>query len=350
MTTEPEGLAPAGVPADRTLAPAAPLAAAAARHWRAAALTVLLLAAVALPFLFSGFRVFQFTQVGIYAIALLGLNILTGYNGQISLGHGAFYAVGAYTAAILIDRWDVGFGWTVPLAGLVCLVVGFLFGIPALRLEGLYLALATFALALAVPQILKYFEHWTGGSQGIVLSKPKPPLGLPLTADQWLYFVTLVTLVILFVLAANLLRGRSGRAIVAIRDHPIAAQAMGIHTSLYKALVFGVSAGYTGVAGALSAGAIAFVAPDAFNVFLSITFLVGIVIGGLASVSGAIYGALFIQFVPNWAQDISKAAPWAIYGVFLIVFMYVMPRGISGALRLFWGRLARRVAGARPSL
>jgi branched-chain amino acid transport system permease protein len=349
MTTEPEGLAPAGVPADRTLAPAAPLAAAAARHWRAAALTVLLLVAVALPFLFSGFRVFQFTQVGVYAIALLGLNILTGYNGQISLGHGAFYAVGAYTAAILIDRWDVGFGWTIPLAGLVCLVVGFLFGIPALRLEGLYLALATFALALAVPQILKYFEHWTGGSQGIVLSKPTPPFGLPLTSDQWLYFVTLVTLVILFVLAANLLRGRSGRAIVAIRDHPIAAQAMGIHTSLYKALVFGVSAGYTGVAGALSAGAIAFVAPDAFNVFLSITLLVGIVIGGLASISGAIYGALFIQFVPNWAQDISKAAPWAIYGVFLIVFMYVMPRGISGALRLFWVRLARRAAGTRPS-
>jgi branched-chain amino acid transport system permease protein len=316
--------------------------------WRAAGLVVVLLAAFALPFTLSGFRTFQFTQVGIYAIALLGLNILTGFNGQISLGHGAFYAVGAYTAAILMDSVGLRFGWTIPLAGLLCLVLGFLFGIPALRLEGLYLALATFALALAVPQILKYFEHWTGGSQGIVLSKPKPPLGLPLTSDQWLYFITLATLIVLFVLAANLLRGRSGRAIVAVRDHPIAAQTMGINHALYKALVFGVSAGYTGVAGALSAGAIAFVAPDAFNVFLSISFLVGIVIGGLASISGAIYGALFIQFVPNWAQDISKAAPWAIYGVFLIVFMYAMPRGISGAVRVFWGRVVRQVAGTRP--
>ena len=294
-----------------------------------------------LPFLLSNFRLFQFTQVFIYAIALLGLNILTGFNGQISLGHGAFYALGAYTTAIMIDRWSVPYGWTIPVAGLLCLTAGFLFGIPALRLEGLYLALATFALALAVPQILKYFEHWTGGSQGIVLSKPGAPLGLTLSPDQWLYFVTLGVLILLFVLGANLLRGRTGRAIVAIRDNPIAAQAMGVNGALYKSLTFGVSAAYTGVAGALSALAIAFVAPDAFNVFLSLTFLVGIVIGGLASISGAIFGGLFVQFVPNWAQEISKAAPWAIYGIFLIVFMYAMPRGIAGALRLAGARLAR---------
>ncbi|HEV8310694.1 MAG TPA: branched-chain amino acid ABC transporter permease [Methylomirabilota bacterium] len=318
------------------------------RAWRVAALVAVLALAAVLPFLLSGFRLFQFTQVFVYAMALLGLNILTGYNGQISLGHGAFYALGAYTTAIMIDRWGVPYGWTIPVAGLVCLVVGFLFGIPALRLEGLYLALATFALALAVPQILKYFEHWTGGSQGIVLSKPGAPFGLPLTADQWLYLLTLAVLVVLFVLARNLLRGRTGRAIVAIRDHAIAAEAMGINNALYKSLVFGVSAAYTGVAGALSALTIAFVAPDAFNVFLSITFLVGIVIGGLASISGAIFGGLFIQFVPNWAQDISKAAPWAIYGLFLIVFMYVMPRGIAGSLRLLGARLVR-AAGTRPT-
>ncbi len=311
---------------------------------RRLALALGLVGALLMPFAVSGFRLFQFTQVFIYAVALLGLNILTGYNGQISLGHGAFYAMGAYTAAIMIDRWSVAYGWTLPVAGLVCLVVGVLFGIPAVRLEGLYLALATFALALAVPQILKYFEHWTGGSQGIVLSKPEAPFGLPLTADQWLYFVSLATLVILFVLAANLLRGRTGRALVAIRDHPIAAEAMGIDTALYKSLTFGVSAAYTGVAGALSALAIAFVAPDAFSVFLSITFLVGIVVGGLASIGGALAGAVFIQFVPNWAQDISKAAPWAIYGVLLIGFMYVMPRGIAGGLRLSWGRLTRAIA------
>jgi branched-chain amino acid transport system permease protein len=304
-----------------------------------AALIVALVLALSLPFTMSGFRLFQFTQVLIYAIALLGLNMLTGYNGQFSLGHGAFYAIGAYTTAIMIDRWNIGYGWTIPVAGLLCLGTGFLFGRPALRLEGLYLALATFSLALAIPQILKYFEHWTGGSQGIVLSKPKAPFRLPLTEDQWLYFMTLAVAILLFILAWNLLRGRTGRAIVAIRDNHIAAEAMGINNALYKSVIFGVSAAYTGVAGALSALAIAFVAPDSFNVFLSITLLTGIVIGGFATIFGAIYGALFIQFVPNWAQDISKAAPWAIFGVFLIVFMYVMPRGIAGFLQLLWIRL-----------
>ena len=308
---------------------------------KTAGLVLVLAVACALPFTMSGFRVFQFTQVLIYAIAILGLNLLTGFNGQISLGHGAFYGIGAYTTAIMIDKWNIGYGWTIPAAAAVCLVVGFLFGRPALRLEGLYLALATFALALAVPQILKYFEHWTGGSQGIVLSKPKPPWGLPLNEDQWLYFVTLGVLIVLFVLAANLLRGRTGRAIVAIRDNHIAAETMGINSALYKSVVFGVSAAYTGVAGALSGIAIAFVAPDSFDIFLSFTLLTGVVIGGLATISGAIFGALFVQFVPNWAQDISKAAPWAIFGIFLIVFMYVMPHGIAGFLRLLWIRMTR---------
>jgi branched-chain amino acid transport system permease protein len=316
------------------------------RRW---ALPVLIVVALALPFMLSNFRLFQFTLVFVNAIALLGLNVLTGYNGQISLGHAAFYAVGAYTSAIMIDKWSVPYALTIPVAGLLCLVAGFLFGIPALRLEGLYLALATFALSLAVPQILKYFEHWTGGSQGIVLSKPDPPFGLPITPDQWLYFMTLAILLLLFWLAANLLAGRTGRAIVAIRDHPIAAQAMGIDTALYKSLTFGVSAAYTGVAGSLSALVIAFVAPDAFDVFLSITFLVGIVVGGLASISGAVFGALFIQFVPIWAQDISKAAPWAIYGAVLILFMYVMPFGIAGSLRMAWGRYRMRAGSRGPA-
>ena len=314
------------------------------RVWTFGLAAVALLVALVLPFTLTNFRLFQFSQVYIYAIALLGLNILTGFNGQISLGHGAFYAVGAYTTAVMIDQWSVPYGWTIPVAGVICLVAGFLFGIPALRLEGLYLALATFALALAVPQILKYFEHWTGGSQGIVLSKPGAPWGLPLNPDQWLYFLTLAILVVLFVVAANLLRGRTGRAIVAIRDNAIAAQSMGVNTALYKSLTFGVSAAYTGVAGALSAVTVAYVAPDSFDVFRSITFLVGIVIGGLASISGAIFGALFIQFVPNWAMDISKAAPWAIYGVFLIGFMYAMPRGIAGSLKLAFARWLRRRA------
>jgi branched-chain amino acid transport system permease protein len=307
-------------------------------------IALVLLAALALPLAVSNYRVFQFNLVLVYAIALLGLNLLTGYNGQISLGHGAFYAIGAYCAAILMDKYGMPYWATLPFAALVCLVVGFLFGLPALRLEGLYLALATFALGVSLPHLLKYhhLEQWTGGVQGIVIAKPEPPFGLPINADQWLYYFTLAVTVLMFVLAWNMLRGRIGRAMMAIRDQHIAAEAMGVNTAMVKSLAFGVSAMYTGVAGALGAIAIQYVAPDSFNIFVSIVFLVGIVIGGLASISGAIYGALFIQFVPNIADEISKAAPWAIFGIFLIGFVYVMPMGIAGALRMGLARLARR--------
>ena len=311
------------------------------RVWALSGLLSLLAMACLLPFLLSNYRLFQFSLAYVYAIALLGLNLLTGYNGQISLGHGAFYAMGSYTTAIMMDHWGIAYGWTIPVAGVICLITGFLFGIPALRLQGLYLALATFALALAVPQILKHFEAWTGGVQGIVLFEPQAPFGLPLNKDQWLYFLTLAILVVSLLVSWNLLRGRVGRAIVAIRDHHIAAQAMGINLPLYKALTFGVSAMYTGIAGALGAILIQFVAPDSFNIFLSISLLVGIVVGGLASIAGAIYGGFFIQFVPTYAQHISKAAPWAIYGIFLILFMYVMPMGIAGFMRTTWRRLRR---------
>jgi len=303
-------------------------------------LTILMVVACTLPFLVSSYRTFQLTLVLVYAIALLGLNILTGYNGQISLGHGAFYAIGAYTAAILMDRLGVPYWATIPAAGAVCLVAGLLFGLPALRLEGLYLALATFALGVAMPQLLKYhhLEKWTGGVQGIVIAKPEAPFGIPLDADRWLYFFTLGVTLLMFLLGWNLLRGRIGRALVAIRDQHIAAEAMGIHNALYKSLAFGVSAMYTGIAGALGAITVQYVAPDSFNIFLSIVFLVGIVVGGLASISGAVYGALFIQFIPNIADEISKAAPWAIFGVFMIGFVYLMPTGVAGAIRLLWTR------------
>ena len=148
-------------------------------------LAVVLLGACALPFLVSNYRTFQFTMVLVYATALLGLNILTGYNGQISLGHGAFYAIGAYTAAILMDKAGVPYWATIPIAGAVCLVAGFLFGLPALKLDGLYLALATFALGVSLPQLLKYhhLEKITGGVQGIVIAKPDPPFGC--TTSRW---------------------------------------------------------------------------------------------------------------------------------------------------------------------
>ena len=318
------------------------------RVWKTIGLVALATGAVALPFLVSNYRVFQFNMVLVYTIVLLGLNMLTGYNGQISLGHGAFYAIGAYVAAILMDRFGWPYWATLPVAGVVCFISGFLFGLPALRLRGHYLALATFALAVAMPQILKYkhIEQWTGGVQGIVIIKPDPPFGLKVTPDQWLYLFTLAVLVVMFVIGWNLLRGRVGRAMVAIRDHPIAAEAMGVNSALFKTLTFGVSALFTGVAGALGAIVVQFVAPDSFTAGLSINFLIGIVIGGIASISGALYGALFIQFIPNFADQISKAAPWAIYGVFLLVFIYAMPTGVAGFIRMLVGKLARRLAPA----
>jgi branched-chain amino acid transport system permease protein len=180
--------------------------------------------------------------------------------------------------------------------------------------------------------------------------KPDAPFGWKITPDQWLYLFTLAILVIMFALGWNLLRGRVGRAITAIRDHPMAAEAMGVNIALYKTTTFGVSALYTGVAGALGAIVVQFVAPDSFTAGLSINFLIGIVIGGVASISGAFYGALFIQFVPNFADQISKAAPWAIYGVFLLAFVYVMPTGVAGFVRLVWRRMRVGSGKVKPEL
>ncbi len=316
--------------------------------WGAVLLVILLI----LPFLFKNYRVFQFNLVLVYAVAILGLNVLTGFNGQFSLGHGAFYAFGAYTAAILMDKLGVPYWATLPVAFVFCFGFGILMGFPALRLAGHFLALATFALALAVPQLLKYkhIEHLTGGVQGIVLTKPEPPfafrfLDQPFSADRWLYYFTLAVSALMFLLVWNLLRGRVGRALIAVRDHPIAATAMGINLTLFKSMTFGVSAGITGVAGALGAVVVAFVSPDSFTVNLSIFLLVGVVVGGLASIPGAIFGGIFIQFVPNIADEISKSAPAAIYGLVLIGFMYLLPMGVMGGLYKLWYRFRAKAAG-----
>jgi branched-chain amino acid transport system permease protein len=306
------------------------------------AVFVVLLAAIPTA-TFSGYHLFQMTMVVVYALAILGLAILTGINGQISLGHGAFYAIGAYTTAILMNSWDVPYWLTLPISAVVCAGVGFLVGLPALRLGGLYLALTTFALAVAIPQILKHklFEDWTGGVQGLVIDKPDAPFGLPLTTDQWLYLFTLGVAVVLYIFAINLTQGRIGRAMRAVRDHAVAAEAMGINLAMLKTRTFAVSAMYTGVAGSLGAIAVAFVAPDSFSVFLSITFFVGLVAGGAASIGGTIVGAVFIEFVPNLADKVSKAAPGAVYGVILIAMMFLMPQGAGGFLHGLWRRVVR---------
>ena len=313
---------------DRTAPPAA-------RDRTGLVVTVLVLAAaLALTFVLSDYRLFKLTMVVVYAVAILGLTIVTGFNGQISLGHGAFYAIGAYVAAILMSVYDVPYWATLPVAAVVCAAFGFLIGLPALRLGGLYLALTTFALAVATPQILKHraFEAWTGGVQGIVIEKPDPPFGLPLSPDQWLYLFTLAIGCVMFLLVWNLRRGRIGRAMVAIREHALAAEAMGINIAMLKTRTFAVSALFTGVAGALGAVAIQFVAPDSFSFFLSITLFVGLVVGGVASIGGVLFGALFVEFVPDLADSVSKAAPGAVYGVLLIAVLYLMPAGIAGFL------------------
>jgi branched-chain amino acid transport system permease protein len=306
-------------------------------------IAAIVLVALLMPLAVGGFVTFQLTLVMVYGLAILGLNLLTGFNGQFSLGHSAFYGIGAYTTAILMDRWDIPYFCTLPAAGGVCFIVGFLFGLPALRLQGIYLALATFALAIAMPQILKFhlFESFTGGVQGLTIDKPDPPFGLPIDSDQWLYYFTLAVLLVMFAGAANLVHSRTGRAIMAIRDNPIAAAAMGIDTAMYKSLTFGLSALYTGIAGALGAIAVQFVAPDSFTFLLSVSLLVGLVIGGVGSIPGSLVGGLFVLYVPNLAEKISTGLAGAIYGVILLVVIFVMPSGAAGFARLAAAQLAR---------
>lgn len=304
-----------------------------------------LAAALAPMFVLESFHLFQLTMAVIMSLAVLGLNVVTGYNGQISLGHGAFFAIGAYVTAMLMAQADWSFWATLPFAAALCGIVGYAVGLPALRLGGLYLALVTFSLAVAVPQLLKHkaLEKWTGGVQGLFILKPEPPEWLKLSIDQYMYLVVLVVAGICFLLAWNLIRGRMGRAMMATRDHPTAAEAMGIDTAHVKTMAFAVSAMITGVAGSLSAVAVEFVAPDSFTFLLSISLFVGMVVGGVASILGSVFGGFFVLFVPNIAESISRAAPGVIYGLILIVFLFALPDGVAGLFR----RLARRLGGRK---
>jgi branched-chain amino acid transport system permease protein len=309
---------------------------------RGVAWGVLLVLAVLLPFFFGSYRVGQFTQAMALAIAVLGLNLLVGYSGQISLGHGAFFALGAYASAIAINDLGVPYLLTLPLAGAVCALAGFLLGLPALRLRGLYLALVTLGVAIATPQVIKRAEGLTGGTQGLTIPKVTAPAWSGLADDQWLYFVTLVLTAVMFVLAAFLVRGRVGRALVAIRDNEIAARTMGVDLARFKTGTFAVSAAYAGVGGALFSLPIAFLAPESFPLALSFAFLAAIVVGGLATIAGALFGALFIEFVPVYAADVDEALAGVIYGGVLILFMYLLPGGVMGLVRKLSSARGRR--------
>ncbi len=305
-----------------------------ARHkqLKLAGLAALAVVAVAIPFFFGPYRVSQFTLVLIYAVAVLGLNLLVGYSGQISLGHGAFFCLGAYTGAILLHRTSIPHLLTVPAAALVCFVAGLALGLPALRLRGLYLASVT-------PVLIKRFDGLTGGSQGISIAQPKSPSSLGLADDQFLYFLALAVAVPLFWLASGIVRRNIGRALIAMRDDETAARTMGVNLATFKTRAFGLSAAYAGVAGSLFTFANGFVAPESFTLTVSFAFLAAIVVGGLATVAGALFGALFIVFVPVWSADVDEALSGVIYGATLIACMYVFRGGIMGLLRAAWARV-----------
>jgi branched-chain amino acid transport system permease protein len=306
---------------------------------------------ILLPHIVSDFVTYQFTLAIAWGVAMLGLNVLTGYNGQFSIGHSAFFAAGAYGAAILIEHASWGPYEAIAAAAVLSFIFGFLFGLPALRLEGLYLALATFGLAVATPQLLKFdaFEEWTGGVQGIFVPKPEP-LVAGLSADQLLYYVALAIMVVLMVITWCILHSRSGRSMMAIRDNPIAARTMGINLPLVKTTTFGISAMFAGIGGALFTYASEFVSPDAFNFFIAVYILVGSVIGGIVSIPGAIFGGIFVVFMPHIAEGISNTyawvpPPWAIFGVFLILVIYFVPFGIWGAVERLVAWTKQRMAG-----
>jgi branched-chain amino acid transport system permease protein len=288
---------------------------------------------IALPYSLSPYRVSQFTMVGVLAVAMMGINLLTGYNGQISLGHSFFFAVGAYTSAILIVDHSWSYLYTLAPAFVLTFALGFLFGIPALRLEGLYLALVTLALAVVAPPFIKRFGDLTGGSQGIVVRKPRAPDWSGMADDQWRYFVVVGVAVVLFFAARNLVRGRVGHALIAIRDNHIAAEAMGVNPAIFKTLTFGLSTAYAGVAGVLYTWTVGFVSPESFTVAHSIEFLSGAVVGGLATVIGPLFGAVFTEFVPVYAADFHPAAPNVVYGIALILVIILMPSGVAGLLK-----------------
>ncbi len=323
-----------------------------------------------LPSRISDFRANEFAYVGIYLIALLGLNILTGYTGQISLGHGAFMAIGGYTTALLMvgneqfgqtGFFQIGGGmkdvWTIAIAGLVTGLAGLAFGLPALRLSGLYLALATFAIAVAMPSAIRHFEEFTGGGNGIFLfGVPELTGGITgldifgrhLTFNDWIYYLSWSIALVLFAVAWLILRGRTGRAFRAVRDSETAAVSSGVSLARYKTLAFGVSAAYAGVAGSLFAIANTNASPGGYPIALSIFLLVGIVVGGLGGLAGLVFGAIFIQFLPLWAQGEGIAshlpnavvertkepgAPAIIYGIVLILLMFFLPNGVGGLFR-----------------
>ena len=282
-----------------------------------------------LPFTLSAYDVSLVARVGIFFVAILGLNILTGYSGQISIGHGAFMAVGGYTTAVMSQDHHTNLVVTMLMAFAICFGLGLLVGLPALRLSGVYLALATFALAVSVPQLPLKWSKFLGGRDGVQTSRT--------VGHLWLYGAAWTASAILFVLAWLILRGRVGRAFRAVRDSEIAAVASGIELPVYKTLAFGISAAYAGVAGSLFVLATnGFAAPDEFGIALSLQLLVGAAVAGLGSLWGILAGATFVGLLPTVSSSVpligSAHGRDVVFGAAVVLVMLLLPGGFAGLL------------------
>lgn len=316
------------------------------------AVAVVLAVLVGWSYFWPSYWLYVSTQLCIYGLAIMGLNLLAGYTGQISLGHGAFMALGAYTTAALYVHWGVPYYLAAPLGAALTYVVGYLFGFPALRLPMLYLALSTFVVAAVAPQTLRWkqIEWLTGGVQGLVLDAPDFEIaGLDIPMEWGVLVVSLGSVLVAFVFAHRLISSQFGRLVDACRDQPLAAEAGGINVTRIKTQMFGLSAAYTGFAGSLMAISSQFVSPESFPFFLSITLLVGSFVGGVRSLAGAFLGAAFIVLVPNFSEEISKGAPAAIFGVVLVAVVFLAPDGLAAALRRLAGRFGRQAQAPAPA-
>lgn len=289
--------------------------------WAMAAVLLL-----ALPFLVGGYPIYIASLVGIYALVAIGLNLLVGFSGQISLGHAGFFALGAYGSALLASRLGLPFWLAIPAAAAMTAIVGALIAIPALRLKNLYLAIATLGFGVVVQKMIFEWRGITGGGAGLEVV-PATLGGLSLVVDGRMYYVILVALALGVWTSMHLIRHRTGRALVILRDSEIAAAALGINVARHKVIAFAFSAFYTAVAGGLLANLVRYLNPESFNVNLSIMFLAMVVIGGLGSIPGAILGALFYVLVPELFRDL-KDAPGLVFGLSLMLTMVLLPGGL----------------------
>jgi branched-chain amino acid transport system permease protein len=284
---------------------------------------------VILPFVLDGYHEGIVSDVAIYFIAILGLNILTGYTGQISIGHGAFMMIGGYTTVIMSHDHHTNLIATLPLAAAVSFGCGLLVGLPALRLSGVYLALATFALAISVPQLPLKFSKFLGGSNGLQTDHT--------VSHLWLYVVSWSCAAIAFITAWLLLRGRIGRAFRSVRDSEVAAVSSGVSLPIYKTFAFGVSAAFAGVAGSLFVLATnGFAQPNEFGILLSLKILIGAAVAGLGSLWGLVVGAVFVGLLPEISSSVPLIGPShgqdLVFGLVVILVMLLLPNGFAGLL------------------